>query len=269
MANQLRRSGTGRRKSTRSESSKAKRLDEAREAAEPALADTGEFEHSRARTRKGTRTVQRILDAAEEAFVQHGYKAANLRDIASAAGIQQPGLYKHFESKAALYSAVLNRALQPLVDRLDSLKPLARTSDPIDLPAQALDVQALHPSATSLIYQALILKGDDTGREIIMGWLDLLRERGFELTQMMNPNLKKNEIMLIGLAMMNLNHGFFLTAPIMSRMFGKPELSTELAAMWKGVLHRVNDALINDPPPALPLASNNKTLEVPENTSVA
>lgn len=205
------------------------------------------------RNRRGERTVHRILDAAEDAFAQYGYKAANLRDIAAAVGIQQPGLYKHFDSKEALYAAVLSRALKPLLDRLEALTALGGAFDRFNLPAQIMDVQAMRPNAASLIYQALLLKGDDAGREFVLEWMDVLLERGFELTHKLHPELRKNDILLIALALMNLEHGFFLTAPVMSRVFGKPELSPELMVMWKTVLVRVYQALITNPPPALPL----------------
>ncbi|MEB2632106.1 helix-turn-helix domain-containing protein, partial [Peribacillus frigoritolerans] len=70
---------------------------------------------------KGQRTTHRILDAAEVQFAAHGYGAASLRDIAAAADIQQPGLYKHFSSKEELYQRVCERALSPLVDFMDEL----------------------------------------------------------------------------------------------------------------------------------------------------
>lgn len=63
-----------------------------------------------------TPTRDRILDAAERLFAQKGYDATTLRDIAAQVAIQNPSLYKHFESKAAIYAAVLDRAVRPLLD---------------------------------------------------------------------------------------------------------------------------------------------------------
>lgn len=57
---------------------------------------------------------QQILDAATRAFARAGFTATSLGEIAAEAGITQAILYRHFDSKAALYRAVLDRACQRL-----------------------------------------------------------------------------------------------------------------------------------------------------------
>jgi AcrR family transcriptional regulator len=57
------------------------------------------------------RTARResILRAAATAFAQRGFAATSMDDVASEAGISRLILYRHFDSKEALYSAVLLR----------------------------------------------------------------------------------------------------------------------------------------------------------------
>jgi AcrR family transcriptional regulator len=50
-----------------------------------------------------------IIDAAGPLFGEHGYQGTRLDDIAAAAGITKPILYRHFDSKTALYTALLER----------------------------------------------------------------------------------------------------------------------------------------------------------------
>jgi AcrR family transcriptional regulator len=50
-----------------------------------------------------------ILTAATRAFARAGFSATSLDDIAAEAGISRVILYRHFDSKADLYRAVLGR----------------------------------------------------------------------------------------------------------------------------------------------------------------
>jgi AcrR family transcriptional regulator len=50
-----------------------------------------------------------IVEAAGRLFGERGYDATRLDDIAAAAGVTKPILYRHFETKQALYLALLER----------------------------------------------------------------------------------------------------------------------------------------------------------------
>lgn len=50
-----------------------------------------------------------ILEAAERTFARLGYHVAGMADVAAAAGITQPMLYRHFSSKKELFLEVLDR----------------------------------------------------------------------------------------------------------------------------------------------------------------
>jgi AcrR family transcriptional regulator len=53
---------------------------------------------------------EQILVAATRAFAESGFAATSLDDVATAAEISRDVIYRHFESKAELYRAVLRRA---------------------------------------------------------------------------------------------------------------------------------------------------------------
>ncbi|MEQ9814454.1 MAG: TetR/AcrR family transcriptional regulator [Azospirillaceae bacterium] len=57
----------------------------------------------------GESTRNAILDAAEAVFARHGYDGASLRAIANRAGVNQPLIHYHFESKDGLFRAVFRR----------------------------------------------------------------------------------------------------------------------------------------------------------------
>lgn len=57
--------------------------------------------------------AERILDAALDAFKEHGYRAS-IDAVASRAGVARQTIYNHFESKEALFGAALERAIAEL-----------------------------------------------------------------------------------------------------------------------------------------------------------
>jgi AcrR family transcriptional regulator len=56
-----------------------------------------------------------LLEAARDAFVQQGYHAAGMDDIAELAGVSKPVLYQHFPGKLELYLAVLDESSDSLI----------------------------------------------------------------------------------------------------------------------------------------------------------
>lgn len=54
-------------------------------------------------------TKERILNKALEMFATGGYKGTNLRDLADALGLSKSALYRHFESKEAIWNALLDQ----------------------------------------------------------------------------------------------------------------------------------------------------------------
>jgi AcrR family transcriptional regulator len=80
-------------------------------------------------------TRTRILDAAEELFMQHGFEGTSMRVLTAKAGVNLAAVNYHFGSKDALIEAVFRRRLDPMnaqrnreLDALESQakgKPLA------------------------------------------------------------------------------------------------------------------------------------------------
>src|SRR5947207_2372152 len=59
-------------------------------------------------------TRTRILDAAEELFMQHGFEATSMRVLTAKAGVNLAAVNYHFGSKHALIEAVFRRRLDPM-----------------------------------------------------------------------------------------------------------------------------------------------------------
>src|SRR5580765_5251639 len=79
-------------------------------------------------------TRTRILDAAEELFMQHGFEGASMRLLTAKAGVNLAAINYHFGSKDALIEAVFRRRLDPMnaarIAELDRLEAAAGASPP-------------------------------------------------------------------------------------------------------------------------------------------
>lgn len=71
---------------------------------------------------------ERILDAAEQLFAQHGFDGVTMRQIMGAAGADVALAYYHFKSKRDLFDAVMLRRVELLNQlRLEALEKVERS----------------------------------------------------------------------------------------------------------------------------------------------
>lgn len=76
-------------------------------------------------------TVDKILDAAEQLFAEHGFAETSLRSITNKAGVNLAAVNYHFGSKKVLIQAVFARFLDPLTSNLSqALAAFQATDDP-------------------------------------------------------------------------------------------------------------------------------------------
>jgi len=198
------------------------------------------------RPTKGEATRGRILDAAEPLFAERGYESASLREIARGAGIQQPGLYNHFQNKEALYAAVLDRALEPLSLALESAMR-STTPDEIQatLASVMTDLLLEHPKMSSLFQRALQGDPASVGNRMIKDWLDRLFAQAIVgRTALLNDDgVDRLDLALETIAMFNLTTGFFLSQRILEPLAGRNITDDDVVARQKALLDRFTRAL--------------------------
>ncbi len=70
-----------------------------------------------------------MLQAAGEAFAIHGFHGSSMDEIAEAAGITKPMLYRYFGSKEGLYAAYLRITGKELVERVRTAGTRGQSSE--------------------------------------------------------------------------------------------------------------------------------------------
>ncbi len=190
---------------------------------------------------KGERTVARVLDAAETLFAERGYDGASLRQIAGRAGIQQPGLYNYFENKQALYAAVLDRALAPMAEAMQTRMSRARPTEiQTTLAAVMTDILLEHPKMAALFQRAL--QGDDAsvGDRLIKRWLDRLFEQAIDTMHSIGgAKVDRVDLAIQTIAMFNLTTGYFLSQRIFETLVGSDITDPDNIARQKKLLDRI------------------------------
>jgi AcrR family transcriptional regulator len=90
----------------------------ARERRQPAASRGPGRTPARARKIEPEARRQAILDAALSVFAAHGFEAARLDEVAARAGVAKGTLYLYFQSKEALFEALVRDAVSPLIERM-------------------------------------------------------------------------------------------------------------------------------------------------------
>ncbi|HEX9082628.1 MAG TPA: TetR/AcrR family transcriptional regulator [Holophagaceae bacterium] len=193
--------------------------------------------------------ADQLLDAAQVVFAREGLRGASLRAIAREAGCDPALIYYHFESKEAMFTALLARRIPPLVDTLQ------RIADPSDLRPTALrlwDVMgALHrslsrdPGFRSLL-RGEIVRGTEGIQERIQAYIGgvalqvrTLLEQGVARGEVRNdlpPYLATFFLVRMHLEMLD------LLPVVVPRVMGLPERPSVSAAekawlllYWRGI----------------------------------
>ena len=74
-------------------------------------------------------TREDILEAAAQVFRQKGFHGASMQDIAEAVDLKKASLYHHVTSKQEILLAILDRALELLLERISAISDQAIPAD--------------------------------------------------------------------------------------------------------------------------------------------
>ena len=77
-------------------------------------------------------TKARILETALQMFSRNGYAGTNIRELAAALGLVKSAMYKHYESKEAIWNALLDKMIAYYGARFGSAENLPPVPDSLE-----------------------------------------------------------------------------------------------------------------------------------------
>jgi AcrR family transcriptional regulator len=117
---------------------------------------------------RGEDRRRQIVEVASELFSQKGFNGVTTKEIADRAGVSPAIIFRHFSSKEAIYSAILDHKLRQAAERIGArLQDAAgRKDDRAFFGALAFDLLELYSKDPSLIRLHLFsaLEGHDLSR---------------------------------------------------------------------------------------------------------
>jgi len=171
----------------------------------------------KAKDPRPTREV--ILDAAERRFAERGFDGVSVREIATDAGLKnQASLYHHFKHKRALYEAVLQRGLEPIIELVASSATAGDASDPVL--DRLVDYLASRPHLPRLIQRAGL---DDTKelRATVIRLLGPLYSSGLEVLTGSGGRWASDEIPHLAVGLYHLIFGYFANAALLESVLNE------------------------------------------------
>jgi AcrR family transcriptional regulator len=97
---------------------------------------------------------EQLLDTAAKLFAIHGYAGATTSQIAKAAGVTEPIIYRHFESKRDLFIALIDRTSEATIKLWQH--ELAAATDPADRLARLVNANPMTANRGRGIYRVIV-----------------------------------------------------------------------------------------------------------------
>ncbi len=165
-------------------------------------------------------TREVILDTAERLFAAHGVEGVAVRDLAREMGITASSLYNHFPGKQALYDAVLERGLGPIVDVVagqDGLGP-ERVHATLDRLTAHL---TRHPHLARLLQRAL-LEESPAVQALLERWIGSLYREGIAVVRKAarDAGWEAEQVPHLGVALFGMIFAYFTNAAALRRLAG-------------------------------------------------
>jgi AcrR family transcriptional regulator len=191
-----------------------------------------------------TPTREAILDAAERLFSAHGVDGVAVRDLARELDLTPSSLYNHFPGKQALYEAVLERGLRPIVEMVAQAWTGELRRESVATSVDVLITHlAAHPHLGRLVQRAML---EETGsvRELLVRWMSPLYKEGVTVIRQAATasGWEDNDIPHLTLGLFGLVFSYFVNGEALQRFgtwggdaFAPPALDIQRRFLEKAI----------------------------------
>jgi AcrR family transcriptional regulator len=130
---------------------------------------------ARPRNADGRNTREAILEAALELFAERGFFGTSTREIARAVGVRESALYHHFESKDAIFHALIDQngpgRMRQLVaidvdSMLEAMEPKAMLKRVLDVMVATFSIPNEQKMFRLLVQEGARIAGADVGNPV-------------------------------------------------------------------------------------------------------
>jgi AcrR family transcriptional regulator len=129
------------------------------------MATTTEGRTRRTQAERTAQTRAALLRAGRELFAEKGYASTGREEIAERAGVTRGALYHHFDSKADVFTAVVEQLQAELVDRVVAASKPGRTAvDKLRRSCRAYIDASAEPQTARILVDAPAVLGPDVCR---------------------------------------------------------------------------------------------------------
>lgn len=172
---------------------------------------------------------ERLILAAQDAFAEHGYKAATVRDICRAAGVNIAAVNYYFGDKEQLYIEAVKYA-HSCAAQMQSFPALPQDTPPAEKLRVFIRemVSRMHAPASPSAMKLMMREMADPGRAAHVVVSEFIQPVAFALRAIVRellPHLSEQQTLMVGFSIMGQCLYYRQNRPVSEVIFGKDAVS--------------------------------------------
>jgi AcrR family transcriptional regulator len=187
-------------------------------------------------TRRGQRTLDKLVTAAQVVFTRTGFLDSRMSDIAKEAGVAHGTVYTYFDCKEDVFLAVARRAVEDILERSIVVDPDASTTPEGSLRAAAESVVAAYEEHAAILGSLAIVASFDERASSLRQFLTLKLIdqadrviKAFQRAGLADPSLNRPAV---ATALGAMAESFAYVSLVQQHTLSRKEIADALVHVW-------------------------------------